>query len=718
MGGTSVTFARAAILLVLAGTLGSLATVGPASASPADGLSVTDAAGDVSLGRPDVPAKAPSSGGLDLTEARLYGESGEGFYFQAKIADLKAEQPNMPATGGVLVGTCFKWAEKLYAFRVGYVLTPTPQIFLREFGALAGPCDPTVNSLQYAKSVSPTVIIVDVKENTVTVLLKRTVMADLVKAAPPKAGDALTEFRAWASDNKKDRFDLAPDQGVSAGTLVFSTNTANMDLKAMLDKNVVAALTCAGQPDLPTYAIQAGGKRGVPILLVNPQPSARTVTLQVQTVTGDDWKPAMLPKIEVPAAAGEKTGNLTVNVIVDTPGATKHKQCATLRVTALDPADPTALGQATFNVMAVNPPGPTQKKLYMHTAESAVDACSNVWMNVLENDPDDAKKEILMMECRSTQAVSNAPADVTPDIDVNPSHDLVLNTSAVPGGKAVATLTFRSDGAPTTARIDVIVKSGKFIIEPLGEARVTKAIGASETTFSVDVPITFTRDTVATGDPSRVVDAREGIGLIVRYSPVPADGAVPVPVAGRVFFLPAKSTLELPIWSTIKRNTNDPGAGGSLLSIAPADVLPEFASPGELRLLNFTVLNEGAKPDVAVPSATLSGPAGWTTEIFPSTPIPLGPGERGTFQVGVRPRADAPESENAILDVVVTSQQDATARASLSTRLVATREGGIHGDAAPNAAPVGKDKGLLPGPSLPALLGLVAVLGWGLSRRR
>lgn len=714
MGGATDTWVRAVIAVALVAALVPVAPV--ANASPED-VTVTDPSGDVMLARPNSGAAVPESQGFDIVEAKLFDESGEGFQIQIRVEDMSAAA-DQAGSSAVFVGACFKWNDQPFGVSIKYLLNPAPSFTARRIGTLNGACEPTAE-LQWGQWKDGVAAAVSAQQNTVTILVKRAMLGEIAKTSPPAQGDTIKELQAFVSDARRTRFDTAPDTGVAEGALTFTTNTANLDLRAGVDKNIAAALRCAGQPDMPTYAIEAGGKRGVPVTIMNPATSTRTVNFEVKTIAGDDWKPAMLPKIEVPAAEGTGTGNVTVNVILDTPAATKHKQCATLRVRGVDPGEANMLAEANFNVIAVSPPGPLHKKLYGHAASGAT-ACGNdfdgIWLNTLESDPDDAESEVVMLECRDPSPVSSAALDLHVQLDVNPSHDLVVNTSAV-GAKAIAMIGLRSDGAPTTADIDVTLTAGRLALQSLGHGRTRATITSTMQAVRVEIPIDFTREVVATGDPSRVVDARDGLGMVVNYRPQPPDGTVPVATAGRVFFLPSDSSLEVPIYATIKRNVNDPGAGGSLLSIAPAGILPSFASPGNLRLFNFTILNEGAKPDVAVTTAALAAPVGWTAEVFPSTPIALGPGERGNLQVGVRPRGDAQESEAALLDVVVTSEQDPTARASISARIVSTREGGITGDEAPPILAEANKSGLLPGPGAAFVLLGVGLLGLVLRRR-
>ena len=704
--------ARVAFALIMLGTLAAVVP-SPTQAAPSEGLLVTDATGDVVALRPEAPGGVPASTGLDLTEVKLFAENGETFSFQAKLVDLKGESNYAVATGGVTVNACFTWNGHLASIRVGYTL-PNLQVSESKIGPV-DTCDPTV-APRFAgfKAVAS---VIDPVTNTIIASVSRTQLADIMKTTPPVAGDTFQAFRAYAADRQRERFDLAPNTGTASGAFTFTTNTANLDLKARVDRNA-GSLKCAGKPGLLAYAIEAGGKRGVPILLMNTQGAPRTVQLQVETVDGLDWKPVMLPKIDVPAGAGSGAGNVTVNVIVDTPASAKHKDCATLRVTATDASAPGVLGQTNFNVIAVNPPGPLNKKLFFHASAQATcvrQSQDYIWMNTLESDPDDAKVDVLLNGCRDPSALSTTGATVRASVDVNPSHDLVLNTSAS-GGTAILDIALRSDGAPTTAHVVATLVTGQDVLDALGEADATVAVSSTATRVHIEIPVTFTRDQVATGDPSRVVSAEDGLGVLVQYDPAPADSLIPVAPAGRVFLLPTQSTLQLPIWSTIKRNVNDPGVGGSLLSITPDGKLPEFASPGAMRLFNFTVLNEGAQPDVAVVSAALAGPAGWTAEIFPSAPIALQPGESARVQIGVKPRPEASESEPAILDVTVKSQKDPTALASVSARVVATREGGVPFEDAPKAIAGQSKHGLVPGFEVP--LALVALVGLVLIRRR
>lgn len=727
---TAPRFFVAWLVIAAALSLAPASTMPTASAAAGD-VVVADDTGDVSAVQPNTPAAPPSSAGLDITEASLAGVTGESFYARIKLADMKAEGATAPGpaagfyatvTGGVTVQACWDWNGVLFGARVHYIMNTVPLVSDTKLGVVQGVCDAASPlAFQAGKVRDRFGVIVDAQESAVTFTVKRLMLANITQMPPPKAGEVLKDFRAFVADGKRLRIDAAPDTGVATDVLSFATDTANTDLRAFPDANVLASLACQGRKDIPTYAIQAGGKRGIPIVLENPA-GAREALLAVDTLAGTDWKPRMMPKVAVPPAADGKPGNVTVNVIVDTPSGTKHKECSTIRVKATDAANPSAFGETSLNVVAVSPPGPAQKTLYMHAGPLAANTCSSqdVWLNTLQKDPDagDPPREILFNNCRDPNPISTASGTFTPRIDVNPSHDLIINTSAV-GASAHAKVVLRSDGVPTRARIGVVAVTGQQQIAAVAEGFKDVTIESSPTTVEIDLPIAFTRDSVPTGDPSRTLDARDGFGMAIRYTPLPADPNAPVGVvAGRVVLVPTGTSIELPIFAAVKRNVNDPGEKGGLLSLAPVGVLPEFARPGSLRLFNFTVLNEGAATDAAVVTAVMTGAPGWVTEIVPTGPIPLAPGASHGIQVGVTPPADAAESQAAILDLVVSSQSDPTARASISSKIVATRENSVPEEVLTGRVISKDDGGLLPGPGLlmAALAALVGGAAWG--RRR
>jgi hypothetical protein len=710
--------ATLALLVLATGALPGFVPM--AAAQTAAVVTVPDATGDVAAGAVNSPVPGPNPDALDIMEAKLYGENGEEVLAQVKLRNIKAEADvGTYISSGIATIVCFTWKDKVYAARVTFIYTGQAQVTSQRIGVLSSACNAQVAPVwadgQYRDRFALTL---DAENSLLTFAIKRKDLAEFGKTEPPMPGEQLKDFKVYTHDVRRLRFDAAPNEGAASDVLPFTYPTANTDLKAYPDANVLAPIACLGRQDLPTYAIEAGGKRGIPIVFENPLGAPRKVRFEVLTTNGPDWKPKMMPGIELPAASASSNGNLTVNVIVDTPASTKHKECATIRVRALDDQTPLSIAETSVNVVAVSPPSRTQNKLYMHTSPQAANTCSNsqIWVNVLETDPGAADNDILMIYCRDIAYTSTAAATIVARIDVNPSHDLILNTS-VTGGKVTATIVMRSELVDTNARLDVSLVTGHREFNTIGTGSKVVTITAAAKPFTIDIPVGFTRDQYAEGDPSRTIDARQGIGLAIRMVPLPVDpNANPVVPAGRVYVVSKGTQMQLPIWATVKRNVNDPGEQGGLLSLAPRGPLPQFAAPGAVRLFNFTVLNEGAAADAAQVSTIITGATGWTATSHPPGPYVLQPGESKPFQILLTPPTEARESETVILDVVVISQSDPTARASISATVVATREAGVPVELAPGVDAVQRKGGFLPGPEM-ALVAVAALLGLGRRRR-
>jgi len=701
--------AAASLLLLVPGP----AAQAPPAAEPKPlELKLTDPTGDVSPlpGTPALPY-GETGDAVDITEARLYGETGQALRVSVTVKGLAGEA-NIPATasGGVSIGVCFKIGDKLFGLTQTYLpgarSPPNPHL------AIASSC--TANAIALGKFTSVSFFL-DPVAGRFTFAIPRTKLADLA-GAPIEQGQTVTGFFALARDAKKDpaiRYDSA-GPGSESITLVYPT--ANKELTMHPDVNA-QPVACGANRDLPTYVIEAGGKRGIPVTLSNKGGGARKVAFSVRTLEGADWKARMMPGIEVPAQDG---GNVTVNVIVDTPSGTKHRDCSTLLVRAVDQADPSVVGETSVNVIAAVPASPQRNTFFLHADAMAENACagSHVWMSVESADAAAAKeREILLNGCEFATAASAANLVLSVSnvamsffVDVNPNQDLVVNSSAA-GKTATATVVLRSDGAPTTADVTAaIVTARDGALDQLGEQTQRVELGSAATGVRFDIPITFTREQVGTGDPSRTIESTSRLGLAVRYAPRPVDQNVDARVAGRVMLKPEGSSLSLPIWTTLKINSNDPGASGALLGLkAQSNKLEDYANPGKMHVFNFTVRNEGATTDVAVVSASVEGGKAWAVQVVPPGPFKLEAGADQAFSVGVTPPSNAAESEAARIEVVVVSQSDATARSSTTVRLISTAGQEIAAGVLDSGPKKDADKGLLPAPSM--MLALVAMLG-------
>lgn len=714
-----------------------LAPTGLSQAPASSDVEIPDDEGDVSPqpGTAGYPVTATTDG-VDITKVRFFGETGEHFKIAMGIKDLDAEatyyQAAGVATGGVAYAVCFNFRGKAFA-AVAWVAWPA--VVASKVGVVDGGCKQTGVRTWSVSGVEGARVLMDVENSQLIFTVKKAKLGQLIGEGLPTLGEAITDLYAVVADQKDSsagappgllRYDAAPDAGPGDDKFTFTFGTANDVIKMVPDANVRFAPPCGENPDFMTYAIEAGGKRGVPVIVSNPLEEARVMKFEVLTSSGAEWNAKVMPSITVPAATPEKLGNITINVIVDTPAGTKHKDCSTLLIRGIDANDPGIVAETSINVIAAQPLTREVNKLYLHGNRLATTSCAwdNVWMNPLEQDLDAAEPPIHMMSCGSSNTLfaSADPAAIGFQLDLNPSRDLVLN-STVTGKSAAVKLNIKNDYGQTKAKFtgtlltlatigsDVI---GEYTTEPMTLAP------NSATTVEFDMPIFFTREAVAEGDPSRIVDARSKLLFQVRYEPLPLDNDLSqIKPAGAVALVTEGSSLTLPIWDSLKRGVNDPGVTGALLSLSALTDTDLFANPGNLRVFNLTVLNEGVASDVAVISTTVS-PAGapWTVTVAPPGPFTLGPGESRQFSVGVTPGVDVKESELARIEIVATSQSDDTARSNVLLTVTATKGQVLPSQSLDVGPKEGGKGGGLPAPGLPLLALAIAAVGLVLWRRR
>jgi hypothetical protein len=682
-------------------------------------LQAPDGADDVTV-QPGGPAGAYGdlADAVDIRNVRLYGETGELLRITLTVADLKQE-PNWPSTvsQGIDYWVCFKIDGVQYAVWLWLLYASKPVEAGRSLGTVTGDCSATGATWQ--KQNAGVNVYLDLVESQILFVIKRQSLGFLAaNAQPPTLGATVTGLYAVARDHRNmggARFDAAPNGGPASDSMSLVYPTANLHLKMRPDVNVPFPLPCGQNRDLPTVAIEAGGKRGIPMTVSNFLDAPRQVKFSVRAIEGPGWNAKMMPGIEIPAATDASLGNLTVNVIVDTPASTKHKECTTLLVRAVDAADATAVGEAAVNVVAAVPPTAQRNRFYLHSNALATNACSgtNIWMNTQQDDAASVNQPVAFVYCEGLTQLSLDPTSLLFVWDVNPSFDLIVNSTVT--GKAVdVVLRLVSDHVETKARITPnLVSLHPTGTEIFGSTSQVVQIGTSPKEFTFRIPIGFTREYVAEGDPSRVIDATGRMGIAVRYEVIPAEPNVPeVKQAGKVWLLPQGSHATLPIWSTVKRTANEPGLSGALISLKALQPVEGFANPGKMRAFNFTVLNEGATDDVAVVTArVVDGNMAWEAQVVPSGPFRLAAGESKRFAVGILPPVEARESEGVRVEVVAMSQSDATARSSTTLRVIATHGQDLGGSTLDVPVAPTKKGGL---PSIGALavmaLALLAVL--------
>lgn len=725
-----------ALLLMLAAPA-ALPTPYAGGSPPEEAPLLTDPSGDVSpivatLPAGPNPAHVPAEH-LDIVATSLEEFDGEVLHAKIVVQNLAAAalDPLMdrPVDLNGIAAFCFDWRGNRYGVRADYSYGEQPVVRNVIFGQVQAGCSGGEATDEVVFAVGRTsphaTANLDPEANAIHFFFHRAGTDGLSSLVvngealdPPQVGEALSAFYTRTLDRKGSshvRFDVAPDAGPGGTDKILELVSANDRLKAAPDANAHQGkvLRCGDRTDLKLFAIPAGSKRGVPVVLRNLDLQPRAVTLAADHRFGEDWQPRVMPAVRVPAATEGGDGNVTVNVVIGAPPEATHKTCSVVRVRATDRNQPHVVGETTFGVVAITPPAADRNVLHLHNLRGATTCTADwVWVNFASADPDDQDGSIKIIPCPGNGGDPTSGATVGDSflgafVDVNPTHDLVLNTSAS-GGSARAAFSFTAEPLPIRGRFEVSIVSGRSagFANSLGTAVVEKLIAVGPTMVEVDVPIDFTRELVAEGDPSRIVESLEGLGLTLRFQPVvePPDSLT----TRELLLDPAQSSIALPIHDVIERRSVLAGREGGLLALRPASPLPEFAAPGLPRTLTFELYNQGATTDMASVRANLSGAPGWTLLVHPPGPFELHPADQVTVAVAVTPPSEAKESEWVFVEFVAESLTDPSTRATYGHRIVASRGADVPLDAPPPTDLQPSSNGL-PGPSAGSGFALVAL---------
>lgn len=714
-------------LLGLALLLAPLAAATPTAAQ--EGVDVTpeaepgeivyvDPIQDVHLLDPTTPAAPlePATDGLDLKTVRMFGETGEFIRISAEIRQMSASR-NLPytATGQSEVDFCFVWNDTPFVAHVNWIwVEPEPNNHAVQFGVPENGCTergPQYSFNQYVERNASYWI--DGEFNQIEFTVSRSALARLAGLPAPAAGDKISDFFAVARDFRGLRYDVVPNVAAERESLELVYGTGNQQgLTLKPEVNTPLWAKCLENRNLPAYAIESGGKRGVPVRLTNDHDQDRPMRLDARISAGFvGWEAGVVPLLTAPAKSGSSDGNLTLTVIVTTPTAAKHKDCATVRVRAFDADDPTRFAETNFNVIAVEPLSPEHSTLYFHLSRSA-NMCTHYdtrWWNTLEDDPDDWDTTLAFTSCaRSPTAaipIGGESMGVYAGMDVAPFNDLILNTSAV-GGFVRLTLILQSGSLSGAADLQAsLVRCDPPAYQNVGEASVRVTVGKDPTPVTIDIPIAFRRETRAEGDPSVRLKAGCNLGIRLGYSP--ADSTAP----SSMIWHPQGTKLELPIFATEARSQLGVGDNGGLVSLARRGEFQTNVNPGKSFAFEFNLLNEGLSTDVVDVEATITSPRGdWSAAVSGGASLQMAPGESQTVRVVVRVPEAATENEAASFTALATSRTDPTATSSLTHTLLVTRgvlvDGGLEDE--PHGDPALR-KGLLPG--FDAGAAFVAIVG-------
>ncbi len=692
-----------------------------------------DPAGDVVMDPANQPnAMDDYTAPVDLTSVRVHGETGEVFRITLTFRGLTIERQYPSTTSaGIDVAVCFSVDEVRYGVLLWYIYDADPIIVgnYKLLGVVDGDC--STQGVRFRDSVRDNGVVVDALGGIVEFVVRRGHLGALAGVEPPGIGATVTDVQAFARNHRNPslRYDVAPDPGPSDKTLAFVYPLANRDLRLNPERTFYGAPPCDLNFDLRSFVVEWGGRRAVPVRLSNPG-AARSVRFEVRTIDGLDWAPAILPGLRIAGGVPDAPAHVTLNVILDPPNAVKHKDCTTIVVRAVDAEDPLVVGEIALNIVAALPPAPDRNRFFLHADALAENPCSghHIWMSLAEEEERDVRTPILLVPC--DQANSRGAVDLTGTElslsevgagfrqDLNPSRDIILNTT-VTGRTGDVALRMRSDVLPTKAMVTAIVLvMGDGVYDILSEASAEVALTAEPSVVTMSLPIFFTREREPHGDPSRIVSAADLLYFGLRYEPGPPDSHLPGPVvAGKVYLLPEGSSFSLPIYESIKNNVVDPGRDGSVLGLKLESPPQVFANPGKARAFNFTLTNEGVATDVAQVDVVADHGDRWQIDVRPAEPIRLDPAQSQPVVVAVKPPDDVPESARLRLDVRVTSQADATAVATTTVWVVATR-GDAQPDESVDSGPESEESESTPAPSVWASALALAVGVWAPARRR
>lgn len=252
--------------------------------------------------------------------------------------------------------------------------------------------------------------------------------------------------------------------------------------------------------------------------------------------------------------------------------------------------------------------------------------------------------------------------------------------------------------------------------ETLFEAKAEGSVGPAPTTIQF-----HGTPQVAEGETS-VIPAGTGLvfGFLVSSSLSPTGGAswaakgIEIVAPASQIRMPVR---ELPPEYQIK-------AVPGLFQLQPLGSVEDHVNPGESVAFNVTLLNQGTTEGVVDLSTTLDAPPGWSARVVPGNAFKLAPGE--AFQVGVLVAAPRDANEGDLVGVWL----NATSRESgsvASLRFNAIAVGGVdQPDAGASYAVDPEAQGHLvvpdgkgtPGPELVAALGVAALVGAWMRRRR
>lgn len=694
----------------LASSLGVPAVWAQPAPADAPGWSTDDEAGDV---RPVDPTTAPAGLGasaladlVDIRELRFHKETGLDFEVLYGLQSLELALPQ--GRLGVLHMICFRAHGTLLAIRSTYSYDDAglPQsLFATLVKQPGADCNTSFNGPGPQLDA-----LLDLETDTLRFLVPKTAIVEhLGPSGNLVMGDQITGIQAFSRTLQVGGTayfllaDAAPDDGPSPDGPVMRYHIHNRDLRvAAPTASQMGVLQCSGLKR-PVISIEGGRYQGIPILVENLAPNALAADLSA-SVEPATWEAKVIPRIDLPAGTAEGSGNVTLTLIVKSPDA-DGKSCAEVRVMAMDPGDPTRMGELVLDIVSAPTPGPAAKQLYLHTRPDT-QRPPRIWMNAAPEDPSaQADMAVRLIPVTGTQVGSSSVVQLTALGDGVYPFDLLLQANGV----ARANLFLRSEAVPTPAKIVLELTSGGERLAG-GEAEVEIPAGGQL------LPIDMIVDPDLWKNPQRRAAAEQPFGLVLRYEPT---GRVPT-VRGQgssyVDFVPGQSSIELPIVERVLAKDVRLGDGGGLVSLRLADGLAnKLTNEARGNFFNFTVTNEGVAVDSFTYTATLTAePAlAWTVLSQPATRLDdIAPGQSGTLSLLVTAPDLAPEAAEARIRVVVASQtDDAQATSLITVRVAKQQEHGLLLDAPAIAADD------TPGPALAAALAALALAAFARRRR-
>lgn len=714
----------AALLLLLP----LLATATTSQTSPA-AYQVEDPANDTALSSPIAPVPRqplpanPYSNILDLRSFSILAEDENKVVFAIKVEQLRVDTDSPP----ILEDYAYVYAQfKLSGSTLVYGLNIN--LFLQRNSPEAGSLGAIYNAYAYLYLATqddcclPQPVgleLIDAEETIRLTITKAALMGR--EPAPPgffgfgnaaaiprpsrlAPGDRLEEFEIYTGDQipcfiffcfglGADISDRLPDDGV-APPYVFQTTTAN----------TVVSVDFGGNGRVP---VQAGVNQTIPFTVQNLASGKRILQLQYSVVDAAGAAIAGFtakgpPSITLP---GGQARNFTFSLVA--PASLPLDARVLVRGTAV--GFPNEVAFAERRVAAATALTPASNKLYPLAFPLPTDPlttafcdtftfCANGFLSADPQDPEAAQGQpirggLWFQDQFSIRFRMWSQVDTpTPTyFDASKPLDATFKfVSAVEDSFQIrATLTAVTD----ESAVD------------LWTAEATSRIASSGSNVALSGLISSPTDVLVPA----------GAQFALTIEALPATPAGEAAAFHQFYMTPGESFLALPL----KPLPPDLLPSTSSFQLTPVGEREDFVNPGESRLFNVSLLNQGEAKERAQLAAAVDLP-GWAVELLPGATFDLAAGDSITVGVRVHAPTDAAEGTRGVISLNVTDTQGAVRTLKLTATAVqidVPDDGGAYAvDDDAKARVVATQAKKAPGPE-GALIAL-ALVGLALSTRR